>query len=100
MAICYTLYDKGSFAMAKPVLSDPIALRLPVDMLADIEKIAETTERSRSWVIVRALKYYLLNEGADVLEIRLGLEDIVAGRTVDADDFLAELDRLDQDDAA
>ena len=86
--------------MAKPVLSDPIAIRVPVDILADIEKIAETTERSRSWVIVRALKYYLLNEGADVLEIRLGLEDIAAGRTVDADEFLAELDRLDQDDAA
>jgi len=86
--------------MAKPVLSDPIAIRVPVDILADIEKIAETTERSRSWVIVRALKYYLLAEGADVLEIRLGLEDIAAGRTVDADEFLAELDRLDQDDAA
>ena len=26
--------------MAKPVLSDPIALRLPVDVLADIETIA------------------------------------------------------------
>lgn len=42
--------------MAKPVLSDPIALRIPADVLADIEKIAETAERSRSWVIVRALK--------------------------------------------
>ena len=86
--------------MAKPVLSDPIAIRVPVDILADIEKIAETTERSRSWVIVRALKYYLLNEGADVLEIRLGLEDIAAGRTHDADEVFAELDRLSQDDAA
>jgi len=86
--------------MAKPVLSDPIAIRVPVDILADIDKVAETTERSRSWVIVRALKYYLLNEGADVLEIRLGLEDIAAGRTHDADEVFAELDRLSQDDAA
>ena len=86
--------------MAKPVLSDPIAIRLPVDILADIEKIAETTQRSRSWVIVRALKYYLLAEGNDVLEIRLGLEDVAAGRTVDAEEFFVELDRLDQDNAA
>ena len=37
-------------------LSDPITLRLPLDMLSDIEKIAAGSERTRSWVIVRALK--------------------------------------------
>lgn len=84
----------------KPALSDPITLRLPVDILADIEKIAETADRSRSWVIVRALKYYLINEGADVLDIRQGLEQIKNGETVDAEEFFAELDQLDKDDAA
>lgn len=84
----------------KPALSDPITLRLPVDILADIEKIAETADRSRSWVIVRALKYYLINEGADVLDIRQGLEQIKNGETVDAEAFFAELDQLDKDDAA
>ena len=43
-------------------LSDPITLRLPLDMLVDIEKIAAGSERTRSWVIVRALKYYLSRE--------------------------------------
>jgi predicted transcriptional regulator len=84
----------------KPVLSDPITLRLPMDILEDIEKIAETADRSRSWVIVRALKYYLMAEGAEMLSIRRGREDIEAGRTVDADDLFAELDRLNQEDAA
>jgi predicted transcriptional regulator len=87
-------------AMTKPVLSDPITLRLPLDILEDIEKIAETADRSRSWVIVRALKYYLMAEGSEVLSIRRGLEDVAAGRTVDADEFLAELDRLNREDAA
>ncbi|KKX28062.1 ribbon-helix-helix protein, CopG family [Rhizobium sp. LC145] len=86
--------------MTKPVLSDPITLRLPLDILEDIEKIAETADRSRSWVIVRALKYYLMAEGSEVLSIRRGLEDVAAGRTVDADEFLAELDRLNREDAA
>lgn len=84
----------------KPVLSDPITLRVPQDILEDIEKIAETADRSRSWVIVRALKYYLMAEGAEMLSIRRGLEDVEAGRTVDAEEFFAELDRLNQEDAA
>ena len=86
--------------MPKQNLSDPIALRLPEDMLKDIETIAKATERSRSWVIVRALKYYLRAEGRDVLDISAGLDDIRAGRVVDADTVFAELERLSKDDAA
>ena len=84
----------------KPALSDPITLRLPLDILDDVEKIAETADRSRSWVIVRALKYYLIAEGAEMLSIRRGLEDVEAGRTVDAEELLAELDRLNREAAA
>lgn len=75
----------------KPTLSDPITLRVPKDILEDIEKIAETADRSRSWVIVRALKYYLLNEGSDLLEIREGEEQIDRGETVDMETLFAEL---------
>ena len=84
----------------KPALSDPITLRLPLDILEDVEKIAETADRSRSWVIVRALKYYLMAEGAEMLSIRRGLEDVEAGRTVDAEELFAELDRLNREAAA
>jgi predicted transcriptional regulator len=86
--------------MAKPVLSDPITLRLPLDLLEDIEKIAETADRSRSWVIVRALKYYLMAEGSEILSIQRGREDIEAGRFVEAEEFFTELDRLNREDAA
>ncbi len=86
--------------MAKPVLSDPITLRLPVDILEDIEKIAETADRSRSWVIVRALKYYLMAEGSEILSIQRGREDIEARRFVEAEEFFTELDRLNREDAA
>jgi predicted transcriptional regulator len=91
---------KSDKSAEKPVLSDPITLRVPQDILDDIEKIAETADRSRSWVIVRALKYYLMAEGAEMLSIRRGLEDVEAGRTVDAEEFFAELDCLNREDAA
>jgi predicted transcriptional regulator len=84
----------------KPVLSDPITLRVPQDILDDIEKIAETSDRSRSWVIVRALKYYLMAEGGEILSIRRGLEDEKAGDFIDAEEFFAELERLNREDAA
>ena len=86
--------------MTKPVLSDPIALRIPEDMLKDIETIAKATERSRSWVIVRALKYYLMQEGNDVLQILKGEEQIRNGEVIDAEDLFAELMSPVRDDAA
>ena len=86
--------------MAKPVLSDPIALRLPVDVLKDIETIAATSERSRSWVMVRAMRYYLATEGKDILEIERARDSMRQGKFQDADTLLDELDTLNKDDAA
>lgn len=86
--------------MAKPVLSDPIALRLPVDVLKDIEIIAAASERSRSWVMVRAMRYYLATEGKDVLEIERARESMRQGKFQDVDTLLDELDGLNKDDAA
>ena len=75
-------------------LSDPITLRLPVDMLADIEKIAAGSERTRTWVMVRALKFYLAGEGAICLSVLRGREEAAAGGGHDAADVLAELDEI------
>ncbi len=86
--------------MAKPVLSDPIALRLPVDVLKDIETIAATSERSRSWVMVRAMRYYLATEGKDILDIEHAREGMRQGKFQDVDALLDELDALNKDDAA
>jgi predicted transcriptional regulator len=84
----------------KPALSDPITLRVPQDILDDIEKIAETADRSRSWVIVRALKYYLMAEGNDILQIRKGEEQIANGESIDAEEFFSELLGEKKSDAA
>ncbi|MFN7091364.1 MAG: CopG family ribbon-helix-helix protein [Allorhizobium sp.] len=86
--------------MTKPPLSDPIALRIPEDVLADIETIAQATERSRSWVIVRALRAYLQQEGAEILAYRQGLEEVAAGDVEDIDQVLKDLERIASDKVA
>jgi predicted transcriptional regulator len=84
----------------KPVLSDPITLRVPEDILAEVEEIAKATERSRSWVIVRALKYYLMAEGNDILQILKGEEQIRNGECSDAEEVFDELLGTSRSDAA
>ncbi|SCX01628.1 CopG family ribbon-helix-helix protein [Agrobacterium rosae] len=86
--------------MTKQALSNPITLRIPQEVLADIEAIAETTERSRSWIIVRALKTYLLNEGADILAVRQGRQEIDDGDHENVDDVIADLKRVSSEKAA
>jgi predicted transcriptional regulator len=77
-------------------LSGPITLRLPRDILDDIEKIAEGSERTRSWVIVRALKHYLSAEaeGGLCLSVLKGREEAAAGGGEDMGDVMAELDEI------
>ncbi|GLR46051.1 hypothetical protein GCM10007880_65690 [Mesorhizobium amorphae] len=80
--------------MAKPNLSDPITMRLPEEVLAAIEQIAETCDRSRSWVMVRALKLYLASEGADILAVRKGREQMADGDVHAMDEVLGEIHEI------
>jgi predicted transcriptional regulator len=80
--------------MAKPDLSEPISLRLPAEVLADIERIAAASERTRSWIIVRALRRYLASEGAEILEAAEGKQRISAGEGSDFDDAIGEIEKI------
>lgn len=75
-------------------LSDPITLRLPQDVLEDVQAIAEASERTRSWVIVRALKLYLAGEGEHILSIRKGREESRSGDTYAAEDVIREMEKI------
>ncbi|WP_041801707.1 CopG family ribbon-helix-helix protein [Rhodopseudomonas palustris] len=86
--------------MSKSPLSEPLTIRLPLDVLADIEKIAAASDRKRSWVIVRALKAYLAGEGADILAIAKGREQIAAGDVHDMDDVIKEIEAIVNSKAA
>jgi len=80
--------------MTKSHGSASVTLRVPSDVVASIEAIAEATDRSRSYIIVRALKTYLLNEGADVLAAVRGRDQIEAGEYEDIDDLIADVDKI------
>ena len=86
--------------MSKQQLSDPITLRLPLDLLEEIETVAGACERSRSWIIVRALKSYMAQEGREMLDIAEARKAIANGEGVGAEDVLAELDAITKGAAA
>lgn len=80
--------------MSDRELSDPISMRLPKNVLSEIEEIAEICERSRSWVFVRALKSYLASEGREIIELARARRDIDAGLAHDLDDVIDEVDAI------
>jgi predicted transcriptional regulator len=80
--------------MTKTVMSESVTFRIPADVLSNIDVIAEATERSRSYIIVRALRTYLLYEGSDILAALKGREQTAAGESEDMDDVLTEMDRI------
>lgn len=80
--------------MTKTIQSESVTLRVPADVLGDIETIAKATDRSRSYIIVRALRTYLMNEGADVLNALRGKQQIADGEYEDIDDVIADMDRI------
>lgn len=79
--------------MSSPDLSEPISLRLPSSILSEIETIAAASERTRSWVIVRALKRYLATEGAEILAAVEGRAALAAGEG-HLDDVIGEIERI------
>lgn len=80
--------------MSERELSDPITVRLPLDVLAEIEEIAAICERGRSWVFVRALKSYLAAEGREIIELAQARRDVDEGRGSDFDDVLEKVDGI------
>ena len=80
--------------MPKTGESESVTLRVPVEVLEKIETIAAATERSRSCIIVRALKTYLMNEGADILTAAQGRQEIADGNSEDIADVIADMDRI------
>lgn len=80
--------------MSKAELSDPIAIRIPVELLADVEKVAGAIDRTRSWVLVRALRLYLAGEGGEVLSLLAARDQNARDGGHDADEVLKELTAL------
>lgn len=76
------------------------SVRMPDDLLNQLEQTAERLERSKAWLINNAVKDYLQREArqSQMLEDTLeALNDIKAGRVVDGSDMLDWLDSWGSD---
>jgi len=74
--------------------SIPVSLRVPADLIETLDKIAAALERSRSWVMLRALRQYIADEGQEVLDVQEGIAEAERGETVPIEDVLAEMDAI------
>src|SRR6267154_2781392 len=74
--------------------SIPVSLRVPADLIETLDKIAAALERSRSWVMLRALRQYIADEGQEVLDVQEGIAEAERGEVFDFDEVMAELDEI------
>jgi predicted transcriptional regulator len=51
-------------------------------------------ERSRSWVILDAVREYLADEGQEVLDVQAGIEEAERGEGIPFEQVLAELHEM------
>ena len=70
----------------------PVSVRAPAELIEQLDKVAAALDRSRSWVILDAVRTYLANEGQEALDVQAGLEEANRGETVPFEQVLAELD--------
>jgi predicted transcriptional regulator len=64
------------------------------DVVERLDKVAAILERPRSWVILRAIRQYLADEGQEVLDVQEGIEEAERGEVVDFDEVMAGLDEI------
>jgi len=67
---------------------------MPADLIETLDKIAAALERSRSWVMLRALRQYIADERQEVLDVQEGIAEAERGEMVPIEDVLAEMDAI------
>jgi predicted transcriptional regulator len=67
---------------------------VPADVIETLDKVAAGMERSRSWVILRAIRQYLADEGQEVLDVLEGIAEAERGEVVPIEEVLARMDEI------
>ena len=80
--------------MPEGTTSIPISLRVPAEVIETLDKIAAALERPRSWVMLRAIRQYIADEGQEVLDVQEGIAEAERGEVVPIEDVLAEMDEI------
>ncbi len=76
------------------LLSSHVSLRMPNDVVQAFDRLAAALDRPRSWVMLRALRQYLEDEGADIGEDAASLAELDRGEIVSAKDVRRQVEKL------
>lgn len=71
-----------------------VSIRLSAEMHTAVGRIADALERDRTWVLLRALRQYLENEGGDILREAERLAALDRSEGAAADAVMDELDTI------
>jgi predicted transcriptional regulator len=71
-----------------------VSLRVPHDLIEALDRIAAALERPRSWVMLRALRLYLDDEGAEVLEDAESIAELDRGEIITSEEVERKLDTI------
>ena len=90
---CATMAHESERAEASPVSkSSHVSLRIRPDLSERIGTLAATLERSKSWVIEKALEDYLAVQAWQIAEVKEGIAEADAGRLVPHEKVAAWVD--------
>ena len=70
------------------IATSHVSLRVPDDVIAAFDRIAAALERPRSWVMLRALRFYLKEEGREIEEDTESIAELDRGEVVSATETL------------
>ena len=62
--------------------STTVTVRVPAALKNRLDKLADATSRSRSWLAAHALQVYVEDQEWQLATIRKGVKDLEAGRVV------------------
>ena len=71
----------------------PTSVTLDDEIRDRVDQVAETYDRSRSWIITRAIREFLDREEAFVRAVKEGIEAADRGDLVPHDQVMDEMDR-------
>ena len=74
--------------------STHVSLRVPKELIQAFDKLAAVLDRPRSWVMLRALRQYLEEEGAELNEDVESLAELDRGEVVSAKDLRREVEEI------
>ena len=73
-------------------MSVTFSIRTEEETRDQIDKIAESLDRKRNWVVNEAIQHYLELHAWQLQKIQRGLEDVKAGRTTSHEQVFARIE--------